>query len=182
MKSLLPVPFVPAWLPPHGSLPPISRVTWRFSWLQDRVLLTFPLLPLTTLLRYHSLSFFDGFCFFGKHFTFSVTELNIPFNCISCFILSHPMTFQYVIAIVASPFAVIIKYIQFFKSVFALYSSGHNVPVSLDTLWQNISYLSFLSCHKKTNLLPAHLNHFIFLVALQYHCLNLFHPSSLVWM
>lgn len=84
MKSLLPVPFVPAHLPLCSSLPPISRVPQRFSQLQDSVLLTFHLLTLTTVLKHHSLPSFDGICFFGKHFTFSVTESNIPLSCISC--------------------------------------------------------------------------------------------------
>lgn len=32
-----------------------------------------------------------------------------------------------------------------------LSSSGHNVPILLDALCQNVSYLSFLSCRKKTD-------------------------------
>lgn len=156
MKSFLPVPFVPAHLPPRSSLPPMSRIPWRFSQLQDSVLLTFYLLSLTMVLKHHSLSSFDGVCFLGKHFTFSVTELNIPFNCISCFILSHLLTFQYVIEAVASPNAVMVKHIQFSESAFVSSSSnGCNVPILLGTPCQNVSYLSFLSCRKKTNLSPA---------------------------
>lgn len=153
--SVLPVPVVPAHLPPCSSLPPISRVPRRFSQLQDSVLLTFHLLSFTIVLKHRSLSSFDGISFLGKHFTFSVTALNIPFSCISCFILSHPLTFQYVIAAVASPNAAMVYHIQFSESAFALSSSRLNVPILRGNVCQNGSYLSFLSCHKKTNLLPA---------------------------
>lgn len=117
--SVLPLLVVPPHLPPRSCLPPVSRVPRRFSQLQDSVLLTFHLLSFTIILKHHSLSSFDGICFLGKHFTFSVTALNIPFSCISCFILSHPLTFQYVIAAVASPNAAMVYRIQFSESAFA---------------------------------------------------------------
>lgn len=142
MKSLLPVPFVPVHLWPCGSFPHISRVPQRFSQLQGSVLLTFHLLSLTSVVKYYYLSSLDDVYFLGKHFTFSVTELNIPFNCISCSILSHPITFQHVIAAVTSPNAVMVKHLQFSEAAFAsffqwskcAFFTGHSLPKCLLSL------------------------------------------------
>lgn len=72
-----------------------------------------------SILKDHCLSSSDGVYFFEKHFTFLAISLNIPFPCISCFVLSHSMIFQYIIVAATSSNAVLVKHVQFSKSAFA---------------------------------------------------------------
>lgn len=72
-----------------------------------------------SILKDHCLSSSDSVCFFEKRFTFLAISLNIPFPCISCFVLSHSMIFQYIIVAATSSNAVLVKHVQFSKSAFA---------------------------------------------------------------
>lgn len=150
----------------------LQSILERFSLLWDFIL---------HLWQQHSQSSFpspDGVSFLGKQCPISATYLNDPFSCISCFILSHSLSFQLIIVAATSPNAVTGKQIQISKIAFAFYFKWLRCVCSTCPTCQ-MSPISHLSCasSRQTSLFLHDLlftrNHFIFLMASWYQCLNL---------